>query len=114
MTKPIYLQCTECSHKQEYHPLEPTICGECKSAWVEAQYDYASFKRELLRGLPDRPFNIWRYHEVLPVGNPLDLNLDSIGGTPMRLSHNYAKYLDFEKLHIKRVNLLTKESPDGI
>jgi len=101
MTKPIYLQCTDCGHNQEYHPLEPTICGECASTWVEAQYDYASFKRELLRGLPSRPFNIWRYHEVLPVENPLDLNLDSIGGTPMRLSHNYAKYLDFEKLHIK-------------
>jgi threonine synthase len=101
MTKPIYLQCNECGHKQEYHPLEPTICGECKSAWVDAYYDYASFKRELLRGLPGRPFNIWRYHEVLPVENPLDLNLDSIGGTPMRLSHNYAKYLNFEKLYIK-------------
>lgn len=101
MAKPLFLQCNECGHRQAYKPLTPTLCEECKSAWVDAHYDYVAFKRELLRGLPGRTFNLWRYHEVLPLDNPFALGVESVGGTPMRLSRNFARYLGHEPLYIK-------------
>ena len=52
MAKPQFMKCMQCGHQQEFQPLAPTICEKCNSAWVEAHYDYARFKRELLRGLP--------------------------------------------------------------
>lgn len=75
--------CNECQHQQPYQPQAPTICQHCGSSWVEAVYDYASFKRELLRGLPGRVFNIWRYHDVLPIHDPRSLDLETVGGTPL-------------------------------
>ncbi|HID84737.1 MAG TPA: pyridoxal-phosphate dependent enzyme, partial [Anaerolineales bacterium] len=98
---PEYMQCHQCGHKQAFVPLAPTICEACGSAWVDARYDYASFKQELLRGLPDRPFNIWRYHEVLPISAPLDATFEGTGGTPIGRSRRYAALTGHENLYIK-------------
>ena len=59
--------------------------------WVEAHYDYASFKRELLRGMPDRAFNLWRYHDVLPIDKVEQLHLVNAGGTPLVASRRFAR-----------------------
>ncbi len=101
MATPLFMECVQCGHRQDFVPLAPTICEQCSSAWVEAHYDYANFKRELLRGLPDRPFNIWRYHDVLPVEAPPEINFEEIGGTPMRRSLRYAELIGHECLYIK-------------
>jgi len=101
MAKPLFMKCMQCGHQQEFQPLAPTICEKCNSAWVEAHYDYASFKRELLRGLPDRPFNIWRYHDVLPVEAPPEIHFEEAGGTPMRKSRRYATQTGHESLYVK-------------
>ena len=101
MATPLFMECMQCGHKQDFIPLAPTICEQCNSAWVEAHYDYANFKRELLRGLPDRPFNIWRYHDVLPVEAPPEINFEEAGGTPMRRSRRYADLIGHENLYVK-------------
>jgi threonine synthase len=101
MAKPQFMQCVECDHRQDYLAMAPTICTECGSGWVEAHYDYPAVKRELLRGMPDRPFNIWRYHDVLPVAAPPDVKYEEAGGTPMRLSRRYAGLLGHDKIYIK-------------
>ena len=101
MAKPQFMKCMQCGHQQEFQPLAPTICEKCNSAWVEAHYDYARFKRELLRGLPDRPFNIWRYHDVLPVEAPPEIHFEEAGGTPMRKSRRYATQTGHENLYVK-------------
>ena len=101
MAKPQFMECMECGHRQDYQPLAATICEQCDSYWVEARYDYANFKRELLRGLPDRPFNIWRYHDVLPVNAPPEINFEEAGGTPMRKSRRYATQVNHENLYVK-------------
>ena len=103
MSKPLFLKCVECGHEQEFAPLIPTVCEKCKSGWVDAFYNYASFKRELLRGMPGRIFNLWRYHEVLPIESPNNLDLDiTAGGTPMRTLRRYlSEYYDYASLFIK-------------
>jgi threonine synthase len=90
MSKPLYLKCVECGHEQAFVPLQPTVCQRCSSGWVDAHYDYPNFKREILRGLPSRIFNLWRYHEVLPINSLENLDLDiTAGGTPMRIPRRY-------------------------
>jgi threonine synthase len=54
-----------------------------------------------LRGLPGRAFNIWRYHDVLPINNPRSLDLETVGGTPMYLSRRYTPELGHENVYIK-------------
>jgi len=101
MATPQSLKCNECSHQQAYEPLTPTVCEDCGSKWMDAVYDFSLFKREILRGLPDRPFNIWRYHDVLPVEPPAHLNFEDAGGTPMRHSRRYAQLVKHDELFIK-------------
>jgi len=101
ITKPLFLQCNECGRQQAYQVNAPTICADCGSAWVDAFYDYKAFKRELLRGLPGRAFNVWRYYEVLPIENPHSLDLETVGGTPMYLSRRFTKDLGLHNVYIK-------------
>jgi threonine synthase len=91
----------ECGRLQPYAGPAGSVCPACQSDWLEAHYDYATFKRELLRGLPGRPQNLWRYHDVLPIGDPAELDLISAGGTPLQLSRRYARTLDHSGLYIK-------------
>ena len=68
---------------------------------MEARYDYSTFKREILRGLPERPSNMWRYHDVLPLDNPEALDLYPAGGTPLWLSQRFAPNLGHSSVYIK-------------
>jgi threonine synthase len=98
---PKYLECNLCGHQQPYEALSPAICQNCDSHWLEARYDYESFKREILRGLPNRPTNMWRYQDVLPVSDPAGLDLYPAGGTPLWLSQRYARALGHSSVYIK-------------
>ena len=66
-----------------------------------AHYDYAAFKRELLRGLPGRPNSLWRYHDVLPIVDSTSPDLVVAGGTPLRPSWRYAAALGGLQVYLK-------------
>ncbi len=91
MSRPLYVECMACGERQSYEPFVPAACHKCGSQWLEARYDYQAFKREVLRGLPGRPFNLWRYQDILPLDNPSALDLYPAGGTPLWLSQRYAQ-----------------------
>lgn len=101
MATPTYLQCAICKHQQPYVPFEPAVCERCQSQWLEAHYNYEAFKREILRGIPNRPMNLWRYQDVLPLENPAALDLYPAGGTPLWLSHRFAPDLGHGTVYIK-------------
>ncbi len=103
MGTPSHLECMACGAQPPYSMASPvtTACSACGSDWVELGYDYASFRREILRGLPGKPSNIWRYADVLPIRDPLALDLLSVGGTPLLHSRRYAQTLDHPQLYIK-------------
>lgn len=101
MSKPLALQCVLCRHQQPYIPFEAAVCNHCQSQWLEAQYDYDAFKREILRGIPNRPQNLWRYQDILPLENPSALDLYPAGGTPLWLSHRFAAQLGHDSVYIK-------------
>lgn len=101
MATPKYLECNLCGHQQAYKPFVPAVCEICASQWLEARYDYESFKREILRGLPNRPSNMWRYQDILPLDNPSALDLYPAGGTPLWLSHRFGPALGHTSVYIK-------------
>ncbi len=101
MAKILFLECVICGHKQSYVPFTLTVCEACGSQWTEARYDYVTFKREILRGLPGRPSNMWRYRDVLPVEAPTGLDLYPAGGTPLWLSLRFAPALGHKQVYFK-------------
>jgi threonine synthase len=101
MAKPTFLQCAMCGNQQPYEPFVPAICKGCESQWLEAHYDYDAFKREVLRGLPGRPSNMWRYQDILPLSNPSALDLYPAGGTPLWLSQRFAPNLGHAQTYFK-------------
>lgn len=101
MATPKYLECNLCGKQQPYEPFVPAVCKHCDSQWLEARYDYEAFKREILRGLPGRALNMWRYQDVLPLANPAALDLYPAGGTPLWLSQRYAPRLGHAHVYIK-------------
>lgn len=101
MAKPTFLQCAVCGEQQPYEPFVPATCKHCQSQWLEARYDYETFKREILRGIPNRPNNLWRYQDVLPLDNPSALDLYPAGGTPLWLSQRFAPNLGLDSVYIK-------------
>jgi threonine synthase len=101
MAKPKFLQCAICGHQQPYEPFVPAICKKCESQWLEASYDYEAFKRDILRGLPGRPSNLWRYQDVLPLTDPAALDLYPVGGTPLWLSQRFAPNLGHDRVYFK-------------
>ena len=101
MARPKFLECIICGKQQPYRPFEAAICEHCGSQWLEGRYDYDNFKREVLRGLPGRQFNMWRYQDILPLDNPSTLDLYPAGGTPLWLSQRYASRLGHKRVYIK-------------
>lgn len=101
MATPAFLECNTCGEQQPYEPFVLPLCAKCGSQWMEARYDYAAFKREVLRGLPGRPPNMWRYADVLPLKDPAALDLYPAGGTPLWLSQRFAPALGHDSVYIK-------------
>ncbi len=101
MAKPLILECVLCGRQQPYVPFVAAICSHCGAQWLEGRYDYQAFKREILRGLPGRLFNMWRYQDILPLENPSALDLYPAGGTPLWLSQRFAPGLGRNHVYFK-------------
>lgn len=93
-------ECLDCGNRSAYFPGSPA-CPNCGSLWREARYDYENLARILPACLLDRPFNLWRYQELLPVRSPNpDLFLGE-GGTPLIRANNLGLMLGMPNLFIK-------------
>ncbi|HNT53356.1 MAG TPA: threonine synthase [Anaerolineaceae bacterium] len=101
MSKIKYLECVICGHQQPFTPRVAAVCQQCNAQWLEARYDYITFKKDILRGLPGRPANLWRYQDILPVETPESIDLYPAGGTPLWLSQRFAPALGHNAVHIK-------------
>jgi threonine synthase len=95
-----HLECIDCGHRA---PFSPTTyeCPRCGSEWREVRYDYEHLARALPGKLSNRPADLWRYHELLPVRNPnARLNMGE-GGTPLLHAINLGMMLGCPHLYIK-------------
>ena len=100
MSSTLTLVCMDCGQHTPYH-AGSSSCPHCGSAWREAQYDYAAISQTLLPQLSSRPFDLWRYHELLPVSAPNpDISLGE-GGTPLIRATNLGMMLGCPNIFIK-------------
>jgi threonine synthase len=76
-------------------------CPECNSQWREAEYDIAEVAKTFPKELKCRPFDLWRYHELLPINNPNPTLRLGEGGTPLIQAANLGMMLGLPNLFIK-------------
>lgn len=94
------VRCLDCGHQSNYDAHNPH-CPGCGGLWREAVYDYAQISQSLPLVLPGRPFDMWRYRELLPVRvTSPDLSLGE-GGTPLIKAVNLGMMLGCSNIFIK-------------
>jgi threonine synthase len=92
------LRCRECGKTWGNHPR--SFCEDCFSP-VEVSFDYNSIKNTLRRDdLASRPFNMWRYAELLPLPEGY-VPTTATGGTPLIASSKLAAHWGLRNLFIK-------------
>ena len=96
----ILLQCLDCGHQEKFKPNQKK-CPECGSYWQEAQYKYEKIGEELERLIAGRPFNLWRYRELLPVSTYNPSLFMGEGGTPLIHAPNLGMMLGCPNIYIK-------------
>ena len=89
------LECTACGAEFEADTVNG-VCSTCGKV-LFARYDLAALKTKVS---PDdfvrRPWNLWRYHELLPVRNPANVVTLGEGMTPLlQVSQHVATTLGF-------------------
>jgi threonine synthase len=92
------LKCRECGRE---YPIEPIYVCEFCFGPLEVAYDYQSIGNEISRKkIEERPQNLWRYRELLPIDGDPQVGLNS-GFTPLVRAKNLAKILGIDELYIK-------------
>ena len=94
------LKCLDCGHSFSYYPTS-VACPQCNSEWRQAEYDYPALSKTYPAVLADRPFNLWRYHELLPVHSPYPTISLGEGGSPLIKAENLGMMLGCPNLYIK-------------
>lgn len=96
------LICRECKTTYDHAPVH--VCEMCFGP-LEIAYDYEVIGKRLSReALASRPFDMWRYAELLPVA--LDDGTtrrvgEHVGGTPLVRARRLEKHLGLKELWIK-------------
>ncbi len=94
------IKCLDCGHNAPYYPTS-TTCPKCNSQWREAEYDYEILAKTLPEKIKNRPLDLWRYRELLPIRNPnVSLSLGE-GGTPLIRAVNLGMMLGCPNIYIK-------------
>jgi len=76
-------------------------CPRCGFDMLDVRYDYAAIAREMPAQWAQRPFNMWRYRELLPLRNPANIVSMGEGGTPLVQSVNMGTMLGHDHIFIK-------------
>src|SRR5512137_2608257 len=94
------VKCVDCGHVAPYFPTSVS-CPRCNSQWRQAEYDYPALASTLPALLAARPFDMWRYRELLPVRNANPSLSLGEGGTPLLPAANLGMMLGTPHLFIK-------------
>ena len=94
------VECLDCGHTISYDP-GILACPNCGSQWQEVRYPYTQIGVELPGLLAQRPFDLWRYRELLPVLDYRPSISLGEGGTPLVHADNLGMMLGIPNLYIK-------------
>jgi threonine synthase len=95
-----HLECTNCGATFAADRLM-TTCPRCGKV-LSARYDLAAAAREMTpAALSGRPWNLWRYAEIMPVRDPRFAITLGEGGTPLHEAATLGDLFGFERLLVK-------------
>lgn len=92
--------CLDCGAAFAFHPAT-SACPRCGGAWHQARYDYAQAAGRLRDRLSKRPFDLWRYFELLPISSAENIVARGEGGTPLLPAPNLAQMAGLRRVYIK-------------
>ncbi len=96
----VWLECKACGHRVPFtHPVK--VCEQCGGAWIDARYDYEAVRKLWPAALRDRPFDMWRYRELLPVRDHAHKVTMGEGGTPLLQAANLGMMLGCPHIYFK-------------
>jgi threonine synthase len=98
--KPAWIHCPAC-HYREALNFRLLACPACGGPWLDVVYDYDSLRNRWPGQLAQRPFNMWRYWELLPLQNPANILTMGEGGTPLLPATNLGMMLGRSHIYIK-------------
>lgn len=93
-------RCLDCGGQAEFDQHNPA-CPQCGSFWREAVYDYTHLGDILPLRISQRPFDLWRYEELLPLSNPIRSVQMGEGGTPLIHAASLGSMLGNPNIYIK-------------
>jgi len=94
------IECLDCGHSTPYDPII-IACPNCGSLWQEIRYPYAQIGADLPGLLSQRPFDLWRYRELLPILEYHPSISLGEGGTPLIHARNLGTMLGCPHIYIK-------------
>ncbi len=95
-----HLECTYCGETCSADEVH-TTCPKCGKV-LFARYDLESAKREFRKDdLRCRPFNMWRWFEIMPVRDPSNVVTLGEGCTPLLPAGRLGEHLGTDQLWIK-------------
>ena len=94
------IRCLDCGHAAPFMPRS-MHCPNCNSQWREAEYDMVEVAKTFPSEIKNRPFDLWRYKELLPIHNPNPTLRLGEGGTPLIKAVNLGMMLGLPNLFIK-------------
>ena len=99
-----YLECTVCGAQYPANRLSGV--SPCCGKVLYARYDLAKVGAEVDRDrLAERPSNMWRFAELLPVDDPANIVTLGEGGTPLMSLKNLEQRLGVSNLYVKEEGL---------
>ncbi len=98
------LECTQCGRSYPHDRLSKT--SECCNKVLFARYDLDRMRREVDRSVwQDRVSSMWRFTELMPVGDESSILTLGEGGTPLLETRQLAANLGLRSLYVKEEGL---------
>jgi threonine synthase len=95
-----WLECADCGHRILF--VRPAkVCQRCGGKWLDARYDYDTIREEWPAALRERPFDMWRYRELLPLLDDAHKVTQGEGGTPLLHAVNLGLMLGCPHIYVK-------------
>ena len=96
----IWLECAACGHRIPF-TRPPRPCEQCGGEWIDARYDYDAVRERWPDVLRQRPFDMWRYQELLPIRDDVHRVTMGEGGTPLLHATNLGLMLGCPHIYFK-------------
>ena len=99
-THEVWLECASCGHRVPFsRPLR--TCEEYGGDWLDARFDYDHVREIWPDVLRTRPFDMWRYRELLPLRSDENKVTMGEGGTPLLHARNLGLMLGSPHIYFK-------------